>query len=146
MRSRFSSTALLLNVSLLACALSACSSGSSSSRGGATVAPPASSAPTFRTLDQGPQTGVAVATSGVSFQRAAEEEIPVEERWTRRQQLVSYVPSAVVMLVLLGCAAAVAWSGPASATALAAIALANAGLVVQLLTLRKYWYRDLGLG
>ena len=62
------------------------------------------------------------------------------------QALASYVPSMAVVAALAGCAGLVAWSGPASPLAAAALLAANGGLVLQLFVLRRYWHRDLHLG
>ena len=62
------------------------------------------------------------------------------------QALGSYTPSIAVVAGLVACAGLVAWTGPTSPAATAAVLAANAGLLVQLLVLRRYWNRDLHLG
>jgi hypothetical protein len=62
------------------------------------------------------------------------------------QVLSSYAPSLVTVAGLVACAGLVAWTGPASPAATAAVLAANAGLLVQLLVLRRFWNRDLRLG
>ena len=62
------------------------------------------------------------------------------------QVLSSYAPSLVTVAGLVACAGLVAWTGPTSPAATAAVLAANAGLLVQLLVLRRFWNRDLRLG
>jgi hypothetical protein len=62
------------------------------------------------------------------------------------QVLSSYAPSLVTVVGLVACAGLVAWTGPTSPAAAAAVLAANVGLLVQLLVLRRYWNRDLHLG
>jgi hypothetical protein len=62
------------------------------------------------------------------------------------QVLSSYAPSLVTVVGLVACAGLVAWTGPTSPAAAAAVLAANAGLLVQLVVLRRYWNRDLHLG
>ena len=68
---------------------------------------------------------------------AADAEVGVE--------LASFVPSAVIVALLLVSGLGVSWAGPDSWTAWIALVLANAGLVAQLWVLRVYWRRDLAL-
>jgi hypothetical protein len=62
------------------------------------------------------------------------------------QAFASYVPSMAVVAVLAGCAGLVHWTGPESPVATAAMLGANAGLLLQLVVLRRFWHRDLHLG
>ena len=59
------------------------------------------------------------------------------------RQLRSYVPAAVAIVVLLGSSALASATGPTSTVTLVCLALANVGLIVQLLTFRHYWQEDL---
>ncbi len=83
---------------------------------------------------------VASFTTYATFRAAMTEE---ESDWTHAEHLLSYVPSVAIVVVLLGCAAAVRHSGP-QAAGTATLLVANAGLLVQLLAVRVYWLRDVG--
>lgn len=88
---------------------------------------------------------LATATHYAAYAAAARLE-PDLLRGEGGQGLASYAPSLSISAGLAACAALVAWTGPASPVALAAVLAANAGLLAQLLVLRRYWNRDLQLG
>jgi hypothetical protein len=60
-----------------------------------------------------------------------------------REQLLSFLPSAVITALFVLCAL-LAWRvGPASYAATGALGIANLGLFAQMLVLRRYWYADM---
>jgi hypothetical protein len=87
---------------------------------------------------------LAIATNYAAYAAAARLD-PVSLPEAGQQALGSYVPSLAIVAALAACAALVAWTGPASPVALGAVLAANAGLLTQLLVLRRYWNRDLRL-
>jgi len=62
-----------------------------------------------------------------------------------RQTLASYAPSLAIIAGLFACAGLVAWTGPLSTAATAAMLAVNLGMLVQLFVLRRFWHRDLRL-
>ncbi len=74
-----------------------------------------------------------------------ESAIPMDEfgGLPLRDRMASFLPSIVSTFVLLLAAIAVWYRGPTSGVALASLMVAGAGLLLQLLTVRFYWYRDL---
>jgi hypothetical protein len=86
---------------------------------------------------------LAMATNYGAYAAAARLDPTVVEAG---QDLRSYAPSLAIVAGLAACGGLVAWTGPESPVAAAALLAANAGLVLQLFVLRRYWHRDLHLG
>jgi hypothetical protein len=87
---------------------------------------------------------LAMATNWAAYAAAARLDADVVRG--EAQTLGSYLPSLAIIAALAACSALVAWTGPASPVAAAAMLAANVGILAQLLVLRRYWNRDLHLG